>query len=483
MKSIKRLLVKVMAASLLVSSVLSFPATKAQAAVKNYYLNVYQDEAIMAVSSGDTIKDGKYGTDSKFTFTGGLKKYYSSASAVEIAAGNDQSISFKVDKYATVIVRASSTSEDNDSVVALVNDNDMPLASENTKEELVKLSGSTMTTIVYTNLVSGTYYVKNKGESSGVRVQTIIVLQNDTLDSVAENYYMDPGSDAKLSKLDPNVKVEVGKYGSSNFFNFADDADFKDSYINKRANQAEYAVEMAKKNGSSIGVTVKEGASLVVLVSSTSGTNLSDICLADASDADNTTNKIKSSNMNSGIVTVQSKEITVITYNNLHAGSYKISCPIDGDNTGRGVRVYLMFVQQPGTASATPTAIPTPSPSPTPSPTPTPTSTPTPTQEAAVTPEPTQAVETPTPTVAEEVTPLPTATSAPDPTKAPEATATSIPVPTEEPVTEPTSSVSIKDMLPVIGLVVGIIVVGVAIVVAVIILDKKTRNSNKKQYK
>ncbi len=473
-RNLKRVFAHVMTAAICIGLLAGADGLSAKAAAKEFYFNAAEDIVISTVEGGTNIVAGKYGSDKSFTFTAGITKATGKNGAVELSAKSDETISFQVKGYGNVILRASSSGDDAESVVALTNASGVPVAPAGESKGEVKIEGSTPTTIVYTNLVEGTYYIKNFGENSGVRVSSIFVSTGTKLDDIAGSYILNPGTENKISKLNTDDKVEPGKYGPSEFFTFTDQIEASSSYYTKRANTAQPSLEIAKKDGSAISFTVAAGANVTLLVSSTGSKNSSNISLVDANNA-----KIDSSNGLGSLITVEGSEITVITYTNLKAGTYSIVAPSDGEfSAKRGVRLYLVSVLQPGKAGAEPTPMPTA----TPVPTATPEATPTPTEAPQATPEvtPTESADV-TPTEAVDATPSPT--PAPTATTAPTPTVTS--VPTVDPLApeEPASTVPIKDILFIVGFVALIAVIGVAVVIVVMKVDKKTKAEKRKQYK
>ena len=161
---------------------------------------------------------------------------------------------------------------------------------------------------------------KNIADESAVQAAETVVQSADG------QYVFDAATDSVVSKLEQNVKIDAGKYGTKGYFTFSGSV--------KRAKSSTLSAELDKAEKGLLTFTVSGTADATFKVSSTGSDKSSVIILKDAA-GDGVVAKGKEE----ALIVVAGTSTTEIKYEGLKAGDYTLCSPLN-EAYDRGFRLY-----------------------------------------------------------------------------------------------------------------------------------------------
>ena len=167
---------------------------------------------------------------------------------------------------------------------------------------------------------------KNIADESAVQAAETVVQSADG------QYVFDAATDSVVSKLEQNVKIDAGKYGTEGYFTFSGSV--------KRAKSSTLSAELDKAEKGLLTFTVSGTADATFKVSSTGSDKSSVIILKDAA-GDGVVAKGKEE----ALIVVAGTSATEIKYEGLKAGDYTLCSPLN-EAYDRGFRLYSATVSE-----------------------------------------------------------------------------------------------------------------------------------------
>ncbi|MCR4926739.1 MAG: right-handed parallel beta-helix repeat-containing protein [Lachnospiraceae bacterium] len=315
--------VMVIASALLPGGLPWLKAKNAVAASTVYSLD--PADSISGIDKKGEIAEGVYGTSDFFTLTGKATRGNSDTYSFELAKAGQGSLGFTLTSSADITVTASSTGGGNESQFVLKKDGEA-VKADGLTDGIVSVMDSSATNITYTGVSAGSYVLTSAPDFSarGVRIINVVVeaAATETL------FVLDPSE--HLTEIEKKAGIPTGVYGTGGYFTLEGTA--------TRGNSDTYSFELAKNVGGKISFTVTGSADVLVMATSTGGSNESHLSLLSA-DGACTPDGEESSEM-----VVIGTESQVFSYSALPAGTYSfVSSP---DFTGRGVRILGIDVLQ-----------------------------------------------------------------------------------------------------------------------------------------
>ena len=167
---------------------------------------------------------------------------------------------------------------------------------------------------------------KNIADESAVQAAETVVQSADG------QYVFDAATDSVVSKLEQNVKIDAGKYGTEGYFTFSGSV--------KRAKSSTLSAELDKAEKGLLTFAVSGTADATFKVSSTGSDKSSVIILKDAA-GDGVVAKGKEE----ALIVVAGTSATEIKYEGLKAGDYTLCSPLN-EAYDRGFRLYSATVSE-----------------------------------------------------------------------------------------------------------------------------------------
>ena len=167
---------------------------------------------------------------------------------------------------------------------------------------------------------------KNIADESAVQAAETVVQSADG------QYVFDAATDSVVSKLEQNVKIDAGKYGTEGYFTFSGSV--------KRAKSSTLSAELDKAEKGLLTFTVSGTADATFKVSSTGSDKSSVIILKDAA-GDGVVAKGKEE----ALIVVAGTSATEIKYEGLKTGDYTLCSPLN-EAYDRGFRLYSATVSE-----------------------------------------------------------------------------------------------------------------------------------------
>ena len=315
----------------LVPSDFTLVSAKAGDTQKNTYTFNAPDVDAKDIADKAVVEEGTtFGTDGYFKSTG--KVIYrtnkdGTIKALEIDKAETGAIQIVVQGTADATFSVSSTGGSNESRVALIDSDGKTI--ENT-EKIISVKGTSSTIIKYEKLAAGTYKLVSPEDSTmnrGVRlISATIDDEFEVQPSIVTTDYTFNAPDVDAKDIADKAVVEEGTtFGTDGYFKSTGKVIYrtnKDGTIK--------ALEIDKAETGAIQIVVQGTADATFSVSSTGGSNESRVALID-SDGKTIENTEK-------IISVKGTSSTIIKYEKLAAGTYKLVSPEDS-TMNRGVRL------------------------------------------------------------------------------------------------------------------------------------------------
>ncbi len=250
--------------------------------------------------------------------------------ALEIAKNLTGALQFTTSGAADVTIVVSSTGGSNTSEVALVDANGAVVANN---EGLTQVSTTAATTLTYTGLAAGTYQIvspENADLNRGFRLMSVNVAEVSGGASTTE-YLLDVTTLDATGVTDKD-EVAAGTAYAEDYFKVV-------GTVTQRltGDGAMKALEIAKNLTGALQFTVNGTADVTVVVSSTGGSNTSEVAIIDANGAVVANNE--------GLTQVSTTAATTLTYTGLAAGTYQLVSPGNAE-LNRGFRVMSISAVQ-----------------------------------------------------------------------------------------------------------------------------------------
>lgn len=281
------------------------------------------------IAAGTMYVDGYFKTIGKVTqrLTG-----EGTTRALEISKNLTGAMQFTTQGTADVKIVVSSTGGSNTSEVALL-DADGNVVANN--EGLNQVSTTDATTLTYTGLAAGTYQVaspENADLNRGFRLISITVEEEAAAAAgAAEEHFLDVTALDATGVTDKDAVAEGTSY-AENYFKVV-------GKVTQRltGDGAMKALEISKNLTGALQFITAGSADVTVVVSSTGGSNTSEVAIMDA-DGNVVAN-------NEGLTQVSTTAATTLTYTGLAAGTYQLVSPENAD-LNRGFRVMSIKVTE-----------------------------------------------------------------------------------------------------------------------------------------
>ncbi|MGN0506076.1 MAG: fibronectin type III domain-containing protein [Lachnospiraceae bacterium] len=297
------------------------------------------------VADKTPIAEGTTYADGYFKIVGEVTQRLDSntglTKSVEVGKAGKGAIQFTTTAASNVVLEMSSTGGANTSAAALVDADGNVVAN---KEGITTVSATDRTRMTYENLPAGTYRVispENAEYGRGARVYTITVTAEseggtETAASTAE-YLLDTTKLDATGVNDKDAVAEGTTYG--NYFKVV-------GTVTQRTNSdgSMKCLEIGKALSGAIQFTTNGSADITLAVSSTGGSNTSEIALVDEAG-----NVIAN---NEGLTQVSTTATTTLTYTGLAAGTYRVVSPENAE-LNRGARVISVLVAEVSAAATT----------------------------------------------------------------------------------------------------------------------------------
>ena len=279
--------------------------------------------AIASVDKKGAIAAKTYGTDDYFTLSGTATRGNSDTYSFELKSEEGGAISFTVSNKAKVVVSATSTGGSNESRLMLKKDGTGVIPDGAEKAE-VTVTGTSVTTVSYSDLEEGTYSVVSPTgfNARGVRITDIVVTEEaPALVTSTTIYKLDPST--AIAGIDKKGAIAAKAYGTSDYYTLSGTA--------TRGNSDVYSFELKSEEGGAISFTVSGTANVEISATSTGGSNESRLMLK----KDGT--GVIPDGAEKAEVTVTGTSVTTVSYSDLEEGTYSVVSPT-GFNA-RGVRI------------------------------------------------------------------------------------------------------------------------------------------------
>ncbi len=178
----------------------------------------FSPSTLTATADKEAIPDGtKLGTDDYFTSVGTVTMRWKSGkgvSTIELGKSSSGKLQFTVQGTANVTVGASSTGGSNVSEVGLINVATNAQIANN--EGITNVTGTSATTMTYTNLPAGTYAVVNPSSARNTRVHSVEVVETADAPVDPSSEPSDPSSEPSDPSSEPTVPSSEPVTPSSN---------------------------------------------------------------------------------------------------------------------------------------------------------------------------------------------------------------------------------------------------------------------------
>ncbi len=280
------------------------------------------------IAEGTMYADGYFKTVGKVTqrLTG-----EGTTRALEIGKNLTGAMQFTTNGTANVTLVTSSTGGSNTSEVALVDANGTVVTNN---EGLTQVSATASTTFTYTALPAGTYQIvspENAELNRGFRLIGITVEEESAGAASTTEYFLDVTTLDATGVTDKDAVAEGTAY-SDNYYKVV-------GTVTQRltGEGTMKALEIAKNLTGALQFTVTGTADVTVVVSSTGGSNTSEVAIIDANGAVVANNE--------GLTQVSTTAATTLTYTGLAAGTYQLVSPENAE-LNRGFRVMSINVAQ-----------------------------------------------------------------------------------------------------------------------------------------
>ena len=288
------------------------------------------------VTDKDPVAEGTMYADGYFKTIGTVTQRLTgegTTRALEIGKNLTGALQFTTNGTANVTITASSTGGSNTSEVALIDASGAVVANN---EGLTQVSTTASTTLTYTALPAGTYQVvspENADLNRGFRLIGVIVEEEAAAATGGElvEHFLDVTTLDATGVTDKDAVAEGTTY--------ADDYYKVVGTVTQRltGEGTMKALEIAKNLTGALQFTTTGTADITLVVSSTGGSNTSEVALVDASGAVMANNE--------GLTQVSTTASTTLTYTGLAAGTYQIVSPENAD-LNRGFRVMSVNVAE-----------------------------------------------------------------------------------------------------------------------------------------
>lgn len=287
----------------------------------------------------DEIAEGTTYADGFFKIVGSVTQRLDSSTgltkSVEVGKAGKGAIQFTTTGTSKVVIEMSSTGGANTSAVALVDADDNAVAN---KEGVTTVTATERTTMTYEGLPAGTYRVispENAEYDRAARVYTIAVSEEEGKTAATAEYVLDTTKLDATGVADKDAVAEGTVY--EDYFKVV-------GKVTQRTTSdgTMKCLEVDKALKGAIQFTANGSADVKLVVSSTGGSNTSEIALVDEAGNVMTNNE--------GLTQVSTTEATTLTYSGLAAGTYRVVSPENPD-LNRGARVMLVQVEEASAAA------------------------------------------------------------------------------------------------------------------------------------